>query len=167
MEAEEGSCLDSFKVDLAKCKSRTDFGKGFYLTSSLDQAKNWANVLLHRLLFRRRGEVIVDKAVVLEFVLNSEELAKLDNLWFVRPEHNFHSFVARCREHDVWHKENKNSPPYDTVAGPVTLYPQEQLVHDADQFSFHTSRAASILNTPTIRSLGSFETGKFQTAYMH
>ncbi|MEZ5905425.1 MAG: DUF3990 domain-containing protein [Geminicoccaceae bacterium] len=30
-------------IDLQKCKANTDFGQGFYLTSSEHQARNWAN----------------------------------------------------------------------------------------------------------------------------
>jgi len=43
-----GSNCDFHTVDLSKAKDRRDFGKGFYLTTLQNQAKDWAEVLFAR-----------------------------------------------------------------------------------------------------------------------
>jgi hypothetical protein len=43
-----GSNCDFSTVDLSKSKDNRDFGKGFYLTTLQNQAKDWAEVLFAR-----------------------------------------------------------------------------------------------------------------------
>ena len=48
MKLYHGSNCDFTKVDLSKSKDRRDFGKGFYLTTLPNQAKDWAETLFDR-----------------------------------------------------------------------------------------------------------------------
>ena len=48
MKLYHGSNCDFTEVDLSKSKDRRDFGKGFYLTTLPNQAKDWAETLLDR-----------------------------------------------------------------------------------------------------------------------
>ena len=48
MKLYHGSNCDFTKVDLSKSKDRRDFGKGFYLTTLQNQAKDWAETLFDR-----------------------------------------------------------------------------------------------------------------------
>jgi len=43
-----GSNRNFDKVDLAKSKDKRDFGRGFYTTTLLEQAKDWAEILFKR-----------------------------------------------------------------------------------------------------------------------
>jgi len=38
-----GSALPGFVPDLSRCRRKTDFGLGFYTTTSLPQAREWAS----------------------------------------------------------------------------------------------------------------------------
>ena len=48
MKLYHGSNCDFTRVDLSKSKDRRDFGKGFYLTTLPNQAKDWAETLFDR-----------------------------------------------------------------------------------------------------------------------
>jgi len=48
MKLYHGSNCDFTEVDLSKSKDRRDFGKGFYLTTLPNQAKDWAEILFDR-----------------------------------------------------------------------------------------------------------------------
>jgi len=48
MKLYHGSNCDFTEVDLSKSKDRRDFGKGFYLTTLPNQAKDWAETLFDR-----------------------------------------------------------------------------------------------------------------------
>lgn len=74
-----GSQLLGFRVNLATCRPNTDFGQGFYVTTSEHQAKQWANA---RWLRTPGGSV---NALVLRFALDREWLAALDSVAFARP----------------------------------------------------------------------------------
>ena len=48
MKLYHGSNCDFIKVDLSKSKNKRDFGRGFYLTTLQNQAKDWAETLFDR-----------------------------------------------------------------------------------------------------------------------
>lgn len=50
-----GSFTAVAQPDLSKCSPRKDFGRGFYLTSSIDQARNFARIVTRRTA-RRNGD---------------------------------------------------------------------------------------------------------------
>ena len=43
-----GSSVEVSKPDLARCAPRKDFGRGFYLTSSVEQARSFARIVARR-----------------------------------------------------------------------------------------------------------------------
>lgn len=59
-------------VNLGKSNTLTDFGKGFYTTTSLHQAKNWANTRYRRTLVTSSA---ANHAVVLRFDVDRNRLA--------------------------------------------------------------------------------------------
>ncbi|GJD49110.1 hypothetical protein OPKNFCMD_1840 [Methylobacterium crusticola] len=127
----------SFVVTLALCRPNTDFGQGFYVTTRLHQAREWANT---RVL--RAPPQPGLHAVVLGFDLDRDWLAGLDSLTFVRPIRDFWNLVTDCRHGFAPHQRIPPRPaPYDVVYGPVTLWPQRLVIADCDQISFHTRRA--------------------------
>jgi hypothetical protein len=121
-------------VDLAKCRPSTDFGPGFYCTSSKHQAKNWANVRA------RKGKI----AAVLQFQADRRELSGLRSLVFVSESSEFWQTVGYCRS------LGRCMSGYDIVYAPLTLFPQTMVVANSDQVSFHTEAAISVLKSPQV-----------------
>ncbi|WP_416064042.1 DUF3990 domain-containing protein [Rhizobium sp. ZK1] len=131
-----------FLPNLALCVPNTDFGQGFYVTTHLHQAKQWANVKVLRA--RPNANLF---AVVIGFTISRDWLASLDNLAFVRPTSDFWDLVIDCRLGFAPHQRVPPQPrPYDVVHGPVTIWGQTLTIQDCDQISFHTRRAVSGLS---------------------
>lgn len=128
-------------IDVRQGRPHTDFGQGFYTTTWLQQAqlRAWQ-------LSVRRGSA----AVVIQFDVDRDALAMLDTLWFIRGGFvvvDFWSLVHHCRSGRGNHARTVNNGWYDVVVGPlVASWKQRLIVADADQMSFHTARAASVLN---------------------
>lgn len=84
-------------------KRTLDFGTGFYLTTSLDQAKKWAFIVTKR---RNYGKVTVS-------VFETNNLDELNILKFNGADTNWLKYVANNRKNI--YQNNK----YDLVIGPV------------------------------------------------
>jgi Protein of unknown function (DUF3990) len=137
----------SFTPNLAFCRPFTDFAQGFYLTTRLHQAREWANAKV----LRTRGSTT---AVVLEFRLDRDRLAALEALSFGRETSDFWDFVHDCRGGFLSHGRTYPRGSYDLVYGPVTLWPQRLTIQNCDQISFHTTNALTVLGAnPTIKDV--------------
>jgi Protein of unknown function (DUF3990) len=133
-------------IDLSACARHTDFGQGFYATSWLKQAKNWAN-LKARQLATSRGTTAT--AIVLSFEMDRNHLANLEALAFTTENSGYWPFVIYCRNGSTPHARAKSAQDrYDIVYGPVSLFNQELIIKDSDQVSFHTQGA--ILKIPLL-----------------
>jgi hypothetical protein len=147
----------SFVVNLALCRPATDFGQGFYTTTSLHQAREWANARVRRLPPMR----MQPQAIVLQFDLDRDWLATLESLVFVRAIIDFWDFVAHCRAGRTVHHRQGGNVKYDVVYGLVTIWPQRLLIQDCDQISFHTPAAAGGLNQPSVAAVANTVDGLF------
>jgi Protein of unknown function (DUF3990) len=135
-------------VDLARSKPRTDFGRGFYTTTLKRQARAWAWTLS----LRSPGTV----PAIIQFTVDRNLLSRLDTLWFVRGNFDaadFWSLVHHCRGTGGPHRRGlldryrKPIEWYVVVVGPVAAFWQQRAaILDADQASFHTKKAAKLLN---------------------
>ena len=127
-------------VDETQGSFLTDFGRGFYTTTKLDTALDWAN-----LKARKSGGI----AAVVEFTVSRNDLAALDCLFFMRGDSlavDFWSFVQYCRTIRGDHNRT-HTPWYDIVVGPITgTWKSQTIIPNTDQVSFHTPRAASLLD---------------------
>jgi Protein of unknown function (DUF3990) len=117
-----------------------DFGRGFYTTTRLDKAHEWAIVKA-----RRAGGA----AAVLRFDVSRNDLAQLDCLFFACGDAHavdYWSFVQYCRT--IGRDHNRlHSPWYDLVVGPVSgTWRRQTILPNADQISFHTPYAVAVLN---------------------
>ena len=139
-------------IDLSLCSPKADFGQGFYLTTVLTQAEDWADRQF-RYLSRKTKESTC--AVVLRFEVDRNHLASLLSLCFVTdgPSPDYRDFVEHCRNQMGPHLLHGNRN-YDVVFGPITLWPQRLVIKDADQMSFHTEAALEILRAPVLHSQG-------------
>lgn len=137
----------AFTPNLALCRPFTDFAQGFYLTTRLHQAREWANAKVLR-------TPAPTTAVVLEFRLDRDQLAALEAICFVRETSDFWNFVHDCRGGFLSHGRTYPRGPYDLVYGPVTLWPQRLTISNCDQVSFHTTSALTLLGSkPTIKDI--------------
>ena len=127
-------------VEVTRGSFLKDFGRGFYTTTRLDKAVQWAGVKAARV-----GGV----AAVIQFRVSRNSLALLDSLCFVRGDPmatDFWSFVQYCRMVSGDHYRAQ-TPWYDLVVGPVTgTWKRQTIIADADQISFHTPAGAAILD---------------------
>lgn len=139
-------------VKLGRCSTLTDFGKGFYTTSNLHQAKNWANNRYRRTLATPKP---ASYAVVLQFDVDRDILAALNTLCFVTEgsSSDYWDFITHCRNAIGSHLF-KGSNDYDVVFGPVSLWPQTLVIKDCDQVSFHTTAALQALPAPVLYQQG-------------
>lgn len=147
-----GSGVEVRRVSLAKCRTRTDFGKGFYTTTNKDQAVKWATLKKER-SGTSTGVVSVfevDEAVLADGILTVLRFDGANTDWL---------------EHVVANRRETSTRFHDIVVGPVandnlyatiTLYEQGILSANAaieqlkshklfDQISFHTSNSVSKL----------------------
>src|SRR5262245_6595774 len=136
-------------LDLSRCRAATDFGRGFYTTTSEHQAKQWANATRERNLPQNPGV----RAVVLSFKVPRDTLAHLESLVFVVDNPDYWSLVNYCRGGSSPHDRRvppQRSAEYDVVYGPVALWRQQLVIKDCDQVSFHTVAALNQLPSPTL-----------------
>jgi len=142
-------------------RSRTDFGKGFYMGNNLGEARKWA----------RSQSMTAETPTVMRYVL-SEELFDSNNttlkkLWFPAPTVEWLDFV-RDNRRIITRKEQTSEPrhDYDIVYGPIAndkvvdvvdeyidghITTEEaiqriKVVPSVFQLSFHTSLALNFIN---------------------
>src|SRR5713226_5227848 len=111
-------------VSLASSRILTDFGTGFYTTTSWVQAKNWANDRCRTLARGRGGSVPVAAIVPLDVardVSPMPDLATLDTLFFITEGSNpdFWDLVTQCRTTSGARHSRPSGGYYDVVCGPV------------------------------------------------
>jgi Protein of unknown function (DUF3990) len=128
-------------VDLRQARPLTDFGRGFYTTTKLDQAKRWA---------RDVARIWGGSAAVIKFDVERDALAMLQCLSFIRADTlavDFWSFVQYCKTIPSDHRRRYVAGYYDIVAGPVPGdWKKQSVIRDSDQISFHTDAAVDVLN---------------------
>jgi hypothetical protein len=139
------------QIDISKGRKFTDFGRGFYTTTILRQAKSWA--------WTRSQSKLGSNFAVVRLEIERDALAGLQALWFVRgtfDDEDFWSLIFHCRSGNSPHGRTAYTiPEYDVVIGPAAAsWKQRLAIHDADQVSFHTSDAERLLNSSKcIRSI--------------
>ena len=131
---------------------RADFGPGFYATSWLHQAKNWANQRVNKL----RGRHPNVKAVILSMHIERNRFASLESLVFISDRDNYYAFVQYCRRGGIPHAALAHrGQPYDVVAGPVSMGMEQTLaIGNTDQVSFHTASATAAITNLSVFAIG-------------
>ena len=158
-----GGSLAGFVADLNYCRALTDFGKGFYTTTKLHQAREWANARTRRLRRskRLRASPVQPWGLVLQFDLDRSWLASQESLVFVHEVSDFWDFVTHCRAGFAVHARAHPNVAYDVVYGLVTIWRQKLLIQDCDQISFHTPTAVGYLNRPSVAEVAGNADGLF------
>jgi hypothetical protein len=130
-------------------KPCTDFGPGFYTTTSKRQAQTWAA----QLSATRPGA----SPAVIEITIKRASLATLESIAFVRCDFDaddYWSLIHHCRNGGLDHGRSSPASYYDIVYGPVAAFwNQRMIVSDADQISFHTPSAERVLKSSLRRRI--------------
>jgi len=146
--------IQAHGIDLMLCRPDTDFGRGFYTTTVLYQARQWAWARFYDPAVAR---VRPNQPVVLKFVLHRYHLADLYFISFVLggwSKHDFWSLVQHCRQSTPAMINDHRGPVlqadgtrwYDVACGSVAAFwRQRYAMQDADQFSFHTAGGVRVL----------------------
>ncbi|MDR2854483.1 MAG: DUF3990 domain-containing protein [Prevotellaceae bacterium] len=147
MKLYHGSTTRIQKPSLNKGRSKTDFGKGFYTTTSVEQARKWA------IIKKNREET--DKTFVSVFEIDDNIFEKNYSVLF------FEGATTEWLDFVVKNRRGEPTSIYDLVKGPVAndklyatinLFEQGILSAEAtieqlnthtlfDQLSFHSDRA--------------------------
>ena len=163
MKLYHGSTVVVKEPNIEILNFRTDFGKGFYTTTDIEQAKRWTKIKKDRLEKERKKNEINRYISIYEYTEN-KDLKILD---FVEATEEWLDFVYKNR------KSDKLLHDYDIVKGPVAndnlfatlrLYERnfiskEETVKSlktyklVNQISFHTNdaiRTLKYLNTEEV-----------------
>lgn len=152
MKLYHGSLVIVRTPSLARGRRTTDFGKGFYTTTNLEQAARWAKI--------KRDRERVDKAVVSIYDFDASLLNE-QGFRVMR----YHGATEEWLNFVVNNRKNALKHSYDFVMGPVandrlyatiTMYEKGDLSIEAaivqlkthvlfDQLSFHTEKALKCL----------------------
>lgn len=144
------------KVDLLKGLPGKDFGRGFYLTDSLDCAKKTA---------LQRVDRLGGSAVVKRFTIDDTVFERLKVRQFDRPCRDWALFVRANRRANIESIDHNRDNRYDIVIGPIAndklslqfrLFDKGLISLDAFvdglqfkqlymQYSFHSEKAISLL----------------------
>lgn len=156
-----GSNLEIEKINLARCRPRKDFGRGFYLTVLKEQAEAMAR----RTARIYRGDPWVTSYAFEETLLKSSGLSVLR---FEKPTADWAMFVIKNRQQSEPAPDDaicNSDGKYDIVVGPIAdddlalLFRQfsaglitVEILTEAmkykrltNQISFHTERAIKLL----------------------
>lgn len=151
MRIYHGSTFRVEKPNLEILSYRTDFGKGFYTTTDMDQAKRWAKIKKGRLEKIERNEELHQYINVYEY----KEDKNLNILNFTEATEEWLKFIYKNRQSDELVHQ------YDIVIGPVAddnlyqvlvnyengVYDMEETIKRlktyllSNQISFHTLKS--------------------------
>jgi hypothetical protein len=129
-------------IRLSSSRPAADFGSGFYLTSNLHQAEQWANQKVRRMPPPPAGSPVI-RATVLMYDFDRDAAADLDDhLTFVLPTSDFFDFVAYNKRGGAYHAR-LGGVSYDLVYGPLAAFPQTLTYENCDQLCLLTSKAVA------------------------
>ncbi|MDR0824858.1 MAG: DUF3990 domain-containing protein [Prevotella sp.] len=152
MKIYHGSLNQVKKPIIERGRQSTDFGKGFYTTTNIEQAKKWA---LAKQRTAGGGSNAIVNTYDIDYDLLNNKRYKIKK--FDSPDRDWLSFVVNCRksilhEYDIIFGAVANDKIYTTI----TLYESQVLTAEEtvarlkvnefyNQISFHTSEAISEL----------------------
>jgi len=148
-------------IDLSRSRSRTDFGKGFYLGDNLGESRKWA---ISQSMITETPTVM--RYVLSDVIFNSEN-SPLRKCWFSAPTVDWLNFVRDNRK--LFSPNSQGKEPrhdYDIVYGPIAndkvvdvvdeyidgeitaeeAIKRVKVIPSVYQMSFHTSLALSFID---------------------
>jgi hypothetical protein len=152
MKLYHGSIEQVKTPEIRESDHTLDYGKGFYATTSIEQAENWVK--------RKAKEMKVSQGYVNEYEFDESAIRKMKSLIFYQPTEEWVDFVHMNRTKKGFQHD------YDIVYGPVAndrvyaafaLYEggvldKQELIKElrtyklVDQYLFHTTSALKYLS---------------------
>lgn len=121
-----GGYTEITKIDLSMCKGGLDFGKGFYLTSSYQQARNYIPSSIKKNIWRRKlpadFSINDGRITVFRFHPDPELLIHC----FKTADVDWLHFVAGNRDDSLFQEMVHQLARYDIVGGKVAMIAQLQ-----------------------------------------
>ena len=114
-----GSYTEVATPDLSKCARFKDFGQGFYLTTSLEQAESFVRLSIRKALDRGLPGVSSDKGFISRYVVRGDELGKLSVLEFEEAGSEWLRCVVAHRRRDIFPELVQALSSYDVIAGKI------------------------------------------------
>jgi len=121
-----GTNIKFANIDLSMCRSRTDFGKGFYIGNNLGEARRWAI----------SQSMATETPTVMRYMLSDEifilNSSNLNRLWFSAPTVEWLDFV-RDNRRIITPNAQRIEPRhhYDIVYGPIA---NDKVVDVVDEY---------------------------------
>lgn len=112
-----GSYAEVKNIDLSRCRAGRDFGKGFYLTSSYEQAEAFLGISLRN----AKKENLVDESACRGFVSVFEynEVSALNVKYFDDADRAWLHFVASNRRGNLFADEKAEYARCDIICGKI------------------------------------------------
>jgi len=99
------------RIDLSKCRSRTDFGKGFYLADKIGTAQAWA---------ARKAELIGGTPTILRYEIGSDLYRLYGKRFENAPSFDWLDFISTNRHRNADNASKKEPVhDYNWVSGPI------------------------------------------------
>ena len=114
-----GSYVPVPEPDLTKCARFKDFGRGFYLTTSREQALSFARLSTRKALERRREGVQPDRGFVSAFSVKSDVVMSLAFLEFPDADADWLRCVVAHRRRGGASDVVERLSEYDVIAGKI------------------------------------------------
>ena len=112
-----GSCTEVREIDLSKCEKGKDFGKGFYLTTSYEQAKSFLNQSVKRAKIKRIIPQNWNKGVISCYRFVFDQNLKIK--YFLEADKEWLHFVVANRKNDLFPELYSLYKDYDIIGGKI------------------------------------------------
>lgn len=153
MRLYHGSTMAVRKPTITRCRAKTDFGKGFYTTTSKEQAEKWAQIKRNRAGKKKTARAVVSVYEIDDDILNNSSYKIM----------RFNSATKEWLDFVVANRRGATHS-YDIITGPVandklyatiSLYENGTLEVNAaieqlksyvlyDQLSFHSQMVCNL-----------------------
>ena len=112
-----GSYTEVSAVDLSKCKPGKDFGQGFYLTASYEQARNFISLSIKKQI--NEGNISENETIgcISVFEIHLTEHMKIH--YFESADEEWLHFVAANRRKSLFQSVRQNYFSYDIIGGKI------------------------------------------------
>ena len=114
-----GSYIRVPNPDLSKCARFQDFGQGFYLTTSLEQARSFVRLSVQKALDRSLPNVNADKGFISRFVFCTDATSRLSVLEFDDAGPEWLRCVVAHRKRSSFPDIVDELSAYDIIAGKI------------------------------------------------